>query len=105
MRIVALYIVLVTFTASLGHAQAARFLSPVPNHEICLGDTLHVSIRITNPDTVARTIQTFVRFTSVEPSASFYIQSDTARNLAPGASRSEERRVGKECRSRWEPYH
>ena len=24
--------------------------------------------------------------------------------LAPG-SRSEERRVGKECRSRWSPYH
>ena len=22
-----------------------------------------------------------------------------------GASRSEERRVGKECRSRWSPYH
>ena len=24
---------------------------------------------------------------------------------APVASRSEERRVGKECRSRWSPYH
>ena len=23
----------------------------------------------------------------------------------PGKSRSEERRVGKECRSRWSPYH
>src|SRR5256885_14137672 len=23
----------------------------------------------------------------------------------PAASRSEERRVGKECRSRWSPYH
>src|SRR3712207_9176429 len=23
----------------------------------------------------------------------------------PGAQRSEERRVGKECRSRWSPYH
>ena len=33
-----------------------------------------------------------------------------ARNIAMGdagasASRSEERRVGKECRSRWSPYH
>jgi len=28
------------------------------------------------------------------------------RNTAPcGAARSEERRVGKECRSRWSPYH
>src|SRR5260370_37166846 len=25
--------------------------------------------------------------------------------VAPGAKRSEERRVGKECRSRWSPYH
>ena len=24
---------------------------------------------------------------------------------APGLTRSEERRVGKECRSRWSPYH
>ena len=23
----------------------------------------------------------------------------------PGGNRSEERRVGKECRSRWSPYH
>ena len=23
----------------------------------------------------------------------------------PGVARSEERRVGKECRSRWSPYH
>ena len=27
-----------------------------------------------------------------------------ARSLA-GLTRSEERRVGKECRSRWSPYH
>src|SRR2546422_8593279 len=25
--------------------------------------------------------------------------------VAPGPTRSEERRVGKECRSRWSPYH
>src|SRR5256885_16639522 len=25
--------------------------------------------------------------------------------LRPGGHRSEERRVGKECRSRWSPYH
>src|SRR2546422_11347102 len=25
--------------------------------------------------------------------------------FAPGDKRSEERRVGKECRSRWSPYH
>ena len=25
--------------------------------------------------------------------------------VCPDAARSEERRVGKECRSRWSPYH
>ena len=30
---------------------------------------------------------------------------DIYRKLRPGRSRSEERRVGKECRSRWSPYH
>src|SRR2546427_8993525 len=29
----------------------------------------------------------------------------TVENPAGGAPRSEERRVGKECRSRWSPYH
>ena len=28
-----------------------------------------------------------------------------ANNLIYGFTRSEERRVGKECRSRWSPYH
>ena len=37
--------------------------------------------------------------------------ADTGATYNPGepplmtASRSEERRVGKECRSRWSPYH
>ena len=30
---------------------------------------------------------------------------DCVLGLATGSSRSEERRVGKECRSRWSPYH
>src|ERR1043166_5014479 len=29
----------------------------------------------------------------------------TQTNTAPPVARSEERRVGKECRSRWSPYH
>ena len=28
-----------------------------------------------------------------------------ARRVLGGPGRSEERRVGKECRSRWSPYH
>src|SRR2546422_2101223 len=31
--------------------------------------------------------------------------TDPARDLRFGDDRSEERRVGKECRSRWSPYH
>ena len=31
--------------------------------------------------------------------------SDGARASSTGKWRSEERRVGKECRSRWSPYH
>ena len=31
--------------------------------------------------------------------------SDTNRNWGAVFNRSEERRVGKECRSRWSPYH
>src|SRR5258706_13892022 len=43
-----------------------------------------------------------------------YVASRTSRNLPTfylwsalysGQERSEERRVGKECRSRWSPYH
>ena len=37
------------------------------------------------------------------------IEDDTESKTAPGTTgrllRSEERRVGKECRSRWSPYH
>ena len=33
------------------------------------------------------------------------IESDTIKLLRECDARSEERRVGKECRSRWSPYH
>src|SRR6266566_2916448 len=32
------------------------------------------------------------------------LQADVAKSDAARAARSEERRVGKECRSRWSPY-
>src|SRR2546430_7559285 len=35
----------------------------------------------------------------------FIITRRSARNLVCQITRSEERRVGKECRSRWSPYH
>ena len=33
------------------------------------------------------------------------IYTSNSKFLKEGAERSEERRVGKECRSRWSPYH
>ena len=50
--------------------------------------------------------------TAVQPPVSGIILQDATKriHLEPpvsvgGAARSEERRVGKECRSRWSPYH
>ena len=40
-----------------------------------------------------------------EESADEQVRTLAARRLAQIDSRSEERRVGKECRSRWSPYH
>ena len=33
------------------------------------------------------------------------LPAESAKLLADAGIRSEERRVGKECRSRWSPYH
>ena len=37
--------------------------------------------------------------------ASTHIKSVVDNVVFPAIDRSEERRVGKECRSRWSPYH
>src|SRR5437016_7368420 len=44
-------------------------------------------------------------FLQVEGADSIWAVGDCAQVPAPGGGRSEERRVGKECRSRWSPYH
>ena len=49
-----------------------------------------------------------VGFTLVEQTKIVTAASELARNTViygGGGERSEERRVGKECRSRWSPYH
>src|SRR6266508_6035831 len=44
--------------------------------------------------------------TRVEDSFSIvYLVFNTITNLTTQEARSEERRVGKECRTRWSPYH
>ena len=60
----------------------------------------HVTIGGRSPeDTAARTME-------LAPQIAFADQRTTARttDIVINA-RSEERRVGKECRSRWSPYH
>ena len=37
--------------------------------------------------------------------AQFIHECETGKRKKKGGTRSEERRVGKECRSRWSPYH
>ena len=46
--------------------------------------------------------QTYVKAEDGKQSVAQYVAQVAKEN---GASRSEERRVGKECRSRWSPYH
>src|SRR2546430_7432400 len=42
---------------------------------------------------------------ALEPASAMASESALESGLASAAARSEERRVGKECRSRWSPYH
>src|SRR2546427_7492512 len=46
-----------------------------------------------------------VRIRPVVPASVVWVQRGGTVNDASCLSRSEERRVGKECRSRWSPYH
>ena len=41
----------------------------------------------------------------VSAAAPVAVTAAPAANVEESAARSEERRVGKECRSRWTPYH
>ena len=47
----------------------------------------------------------FVEVHSAAPRTADYAVTDDGERLVLTAPRSEERRVGKECRSRWSPYH
>ena len=70
----------------------------------------HILVCLSSSPSNARIIHTaakmaktlHARFTAI------YVQTDTVINdedQSRLSQRSEERRVGKECRSRWSPYH
>jgi len=59
-----------------------------------------------NPDTpLERVEQVFALYQKVEASRARKAYDAAFAEMQPKLPRSEERRVGKECRSRWSPYH
>ena len=44
-------------------------------------------------------------FCTIEPNTGIVYMPDPRLDALAATTRSEERRVGKECRSRWSPYH
>ena len=78
-----------------------RLISEIePNEVYNLGAQSHVAVSFESPEYTADVdalgslrILEAIRFLGFEKNTKFY------------QARSEERRVGKECRSRWSPYH
>ena len=57
-------------------------------------------------DTISETTNAFINSTEIFITTSTYrIINSNGVNASYSSTRSEERRVGKECRSRWSPYH
>src|SRR5258708_9083445 len=71
-----------------------------------LGQEHHVAIDFTADSTVF-TISNLARYAAVVflLTTGTVLDTDQATALESYIHRSEERRVGKECRSRWSPYH
>ena len=68
----------------------------IQENTIIHGDSLTV-LRQMEPESVDAII--------TDPPYGINYVSQTGASIKNDKSRSEERRVGKECRSRWSPYH
>src|SRR2546430_8291419 len=68
------------------HVVLAGIEKLVPDHAAAM-----LQLRLLARSATAQSITSYTTFLSGPPE--------------PGKERSEERRVGKECRSRWSPYH
>ena len=55
------------------------------------------AIRVTEPETFT--------LIQLEEERQKLKKKELLKNMLTDSERSEERRVGKECRSRWSPYH
>ena len=56
-------------------------------------------------DSVEESLISYFKEQGLRPGCSIPNEMELAASLGVGRARSEERRVGKECRSRWSPYH
>ena len=116
MRKVLLTILIILVLIPLTYSQAFR----IEFEEYNLDNGLHVILNVDNSTpNVAVTKMYYVGSKNENPSrtgfAHFFehlmfegtenIEKGEILEIVGGAERSEERRVGKECRSRWSPYH
>ena len=101
------------------HAQTAGLLLAVQHDPAKLSDLRLNSVLRNGPDVIVENVEAALVAGDADLASSF-VQLAMARNLAlpenlsrrvseavaaEHSARSEERRVGKECRSRWSPYH
>ena len=69
--------------------------------EILLGDILNTNCRYLSRELAAMGIEMYYQITVGDNEERLLKTLEESLNR----SRSEERRVGKECRSQWSPYH
>ena len=84
---------------------SASFLIDLPNggKSFIIGNLIHQGEFATNGNVISYGYEGLTNLVS-----ELYVMNNTMvneRNLCYNFLRSEERRVGKECRSRWSPYH
>mgnify|MGYP000625097701 CR=1 FL=1 len=85
----------------VAHRLVARLPWPLHRWGLQVGDGHHLGTWIDLNSVVGVVTDPDV-YEDIPPAAQ---AAEIACHLAWNAGRSEERRVGKECRSRWSPYH
>jgi len=100
----------------VAHPKGFAVLSDILGDEDHLGD---MDFKVAGTDQGVTALQMDIKITSITKEimqialgqakeGRMHILGEMAKALTgsrEGVSRSEERRVGKECRSRWSPYH